>query len=158
MILSLSWIIASSLSTISPFCSIGGALLDVPEACSSSFEKSKGSPLPVISHDILTSASAETFSTTSNEGLPCRLPTILSTTEGVTPIALANALLFPPYKTRIILPKRSFTVIAHILKFLKCGIYFVFCFLFPQMRIIFAACYKTHSGQRYEKATRLTNF
>lgn len=51
------------------------------------------SPLPVRSHCVFICSIAQTFSNTSNDGLPCRLPTIFSMTDGVTPIADAKALL-----------------------------------------------------------------
>jgi len=81
-------------------------------AFSSSVLKSKGSPLPVTNHSVFTFASAHTFSITSKEGLPCLLPTMFSTTVAAIPASVAKALLFPPYKVRMTLPKRSFIVIV----------------------------------------------
>lgn len=69
------------------------------------------SPLPVMSHVADIFAFAHTFSRTSKDGFPCRVPTTFSMTVGVTPTAIEKALLLPLYNWFIMAMNRSFILI-----------------------------------------------
>ena len=70
------------------------------------------SPLPVSSHSADMFAFAHTFSRTSYDGFPFRVPTTFSTTLADIPMLCANARLFPLYKEFIISSNRAFIFIA----------------------------------------------
>lgn len=96
------WIVSTNLSITVAF--------DASECCIG-VESRSISPFPLITHSVLTFASAHTLATTSKDGLPCRVPTTFWITVGATAIALAKAALLPPYSTLISSMNRSFIVI-----------------------------------------------
>ena len=93
------------------------------------------SPLPVSSHSADMFAFAHTFSRTSYDGFPFRVPTTFSTTVADMPTLCANARLFPLYKEFLQIGRlySSFQNYSQKRKL------FAFYFEYSHLRIIFAS-------------------